>query len=89
MVNKKRERLEIIKDILEEIAKKGEIGPTRLLYSSNLSPQMFKVYIDELLSKKFIEEIGIEKRKISITLKGKKFLQEYLIIENTVKNFGL
>lgn len=86
---KKRERLEIIKDILEEISKRGEIGPTRLLYSSNLSPQMFKIYIDELAEKRFIEEKKGEKRKISLTIKGRKFLQEYYTIENTIKNFGL
>ena len=86
---KKRERLEIINDILTEIDKKKIIGPTKLLYSTNLSPQMFKEYIEELLTKKFIDEERGEKRKIFLTNKGKKFLSEYIIIENTIKNFGL
>ena len=45
---KKRERLEIIKDILNSVRDSKEIKPTRLLYSSNLSPQMFKDYVEEL-----------------------------------------
>ena len=51
---KKRERLEVIKDILMSIRQNKNIKPTRLLYASNLSPQMFKEYINELIEKKFI-----------------------------------
>lgn len=88
---KKRERLEVIKDILEAIRDKREIKPTRLLYASNLSPQMFKEYINELLEKKFIKfEIDEkEKKTFSLTKKGNDFLQEYRTIENFIENFGL
>ena len=44
---RKRERLEVIKDILMSIRQNKNIKPTRLLYASNLSPQMFKEYINE------------------------------------------
>ena len=87
---KKRERLEVIKDILDSIRENRNIKPTRLLYSSNLSPQMFKDYVDELLGKGFVkvnEENG--KKTFSLTKKGNNFLEEYRIIENFVKNFGL
>jgi len=53
-MGKKRERMEIIRDILKTINDKREIKPTRLLYASNLSPQMFKDYINELIAKGFI-----------------------------------
>lgn len=87
---KKREKLEIIRDILSAIKEKGEIKPTRLLYSSNLSPQMFKEYIHLLLHKEFIKESLIkEKRRFSLTNKGRHFLEEYKVIENLIKNFGL
>jgi predicted transcriptional regulator len=88
---KKRERLEVIKDILESIRKNRNIKPTRLLYASNLSPQMFKGYIDELISKKFIKlEIDKKEKKFfSLTKKGQEFLEEYKLIENFVENFGL
>ena len=89
-MNKKRERLEIIKDILFAIKNKRQIKPTRLLYSSNLSPQMFKQYIGLLLKKKFIEEIFFKKKKFfSLTTKGRDFLEEYKVIDSLIKNFGL
>lgn len=88
---KKRERLEVIRDILKVIREHRQIKPTRLLYSSNLSPQMFKGYIDELLQKKFIvlNDVGKGKKEFSITKKGNDFLQEYKQIENFVESFGL
>lgn len=88
---KKRERLEVIKDILESIRSNRQIKPTRLLYSSNLSPQMFKEYINELISKDFIKiEFDKKEKKIfSLTPKGQEFLQEYRVIENLIENFGL
>lgn len=89
-MTKKREKLEIIRDVLWAIREKGEIKPTRLLYSSNLSPQMFKEYINLLLHKEFIKESLIKERKsFSLTTKGRHFLEEYKVIENLIKNFGL
>lgn len=90
-MSKKRERLEVIKDILNSIRNNRNIKPTRLLYSSNLSPQMFKDYINELISKEFIK-LDVdkkEKKTFSLTQKGYEFLEEYKIIENFVENFGL
>lgn len=91
MTAKKRERLEVIKDIIYTISKNREIKPTRLLYASNLSPQMFKEYINELIEKKFIKlEIDEKEKKFfSLTKKGQDFLQEYKMIENFIENFGL
>ena len=88
---KKRERLDIIRDILKVIRENRQIKPTRLLYASNLSPQMFRDYINELISKDFIK-LDIdkkEKKTFSITKKGNEFLQEYKVIENFIENFGL
>jgi len=88
---RKRERLNVIRDILKAIQKNRQIKPTRLLYASNLSPQMFKEYINELIAKKFIK-LDIDKKDkktFSLTKKGFDFLQEYKIIENFIENFGL
>jgi len=88
---RKRERLEVIRDILMSIRQNKKIKPTRLLYASNLSPQMFKEYINELIEKTFIR-LDIdekEKKTFSLTSKGNDFLEEYRIIENFVENFGL
>jgi len=91
MAAKKRERLDVIKDILQTIRQNREIKPTRLLYASNLSPQMFKEYINELISKNFIKlDIDENERKtFSLTKKGQDFLLEYKMIENFIENFGL
>jgi len=90
-MGKKRERLDIIRDILKSIREHRKIKPTRLLYASNLSPQMFKDYVDELLGKKFIQLETDEKDKkfFSLTKKGYEFLEEYKVIENFIENFGL
>jgi len=91
MGSKKRERLKVIRDILKSIMENREIKPTRLLYASNLSPQMFKDYINELLSKNFIN-LNIDKKgkkTFSLTKKGQDFLMEYKVIENFIENFGL
>ena len=91
MMNKKREHMQVIKDILNAIRESREIKPTRLLYASNLSPQMFKDYVDELLGKNFIniktDEDG--KKTISLAKKGNSFLEEYKTIEKFIDNFGL
>ena len=90
MSSRKRERLQVIRDILKVINNTRNIKPTRLLYSSNLSPQMFKDYIDELLQKKFIQISDDGKSKtFSLTPKGQEFLLEYRTIEKFVQNFGL
>ena len=91
MAAKKRERLEVIRDILNTIRENRQIKPTRLLYASNLSPQMFKEYINELVSKKFIvlNVDGKDKKFFSLTKKGQDFLIEYKSIESFIENFGL
>lgn len=90
-MTKKRERLDVIRDILMAIRKNRSIKPTRLLYSSNLSPQMFKEYINELIGKNFIKlDVDKKERKtFSLTEKGNSFLEEYRVIENFISNFGL
>jgi len=90
-MTKKRERLAVIKDILRVTRENRKIKPTRLLYASNLSPQMFKEYINELLQKGFIEPEEDKKGKkfFVITSKGNDFLEEYKVIENFIENFGL
>ena len=87
---KKRERLEIIKDILTAVKERRQIKPTRLLYASNVSPQMFKKYIGDLLEKKLIKKKEIKKQNYYLlTGKGFQFLEEYKVIVNFIQNFGI
>jgi predicted transcriptional regulator len=90
-MGKKRERLDIIKDILGAIRDSRGIKPTRLLYASNLSPQMFKSYVDELLEKGFVtlNTDAKDKKTFTLTQRGNEFLEEYRVIENFIENFGL
>jgi len=88
----KRDRLEVIKDILLVIqSNKNQIKPTPLIRYSNLSSQRFTEYISELLQKKFIEEKKDKKgRKFySLTEKGARYLEKYSVIKSFIKDFDL
>ncbi len=87
---KKRNRLEIIRDIIHTINKKNETKPTHILYKSNLSYQMMEGYLKELVAKKFIrEKKGTRSKTYSITEKGKDYLGKYKLILNFTESFGL
>ena len=90
-MNKKRNRLEVIKDILEVIRNKnGRIKPTHILYKSNLSYQMMEDYLNELIEKGFILEKKQTKGKTYfITEKGINYLNQYKMISDFTTSFGL
>ncbi|MFO7710663.1 MAG: winged helix-turn-helix domain-containing protein [Candidatus Woesearchaeota archaeon] len=88
-MKRKRERLEVIHDILSTVQDKGEIGPTRLLQLSNLSPQMFREYMNELVKSGLLEIKEEKKKMYTITDKGYTFLERYKIFSNFVEELGL
>ncbi|MDO8508605.1 MAG: DUF4364 family protein [Nanoarchaeota archaeon] len=90
-MNKKRSRLEIIRDILEVIkSRNGRIKPTHILYKSNLSYGMMEEYLEELIKKEFVIEIKTPKNKTySITEKGNNYLNQYKLISEFTDSFGL
>ena len=52
----RREKLDIIRDILEAIRDKGgTIKPTHLLYKSNLSHDSMKRYVSDLMEREMVE----------------------------------
>ena len=85
----KRNRLEIIRDILKIIQKNHSIKPTPLLRKSNLSTSRFKQYYSELLSKEFIKETYGKNKKITLNEKGNKYLEKYSTIINFIDEFEL
>jgi predicted transcriptional regulator len=88
----RRDRLEIIYDILSIIRKHGNsILPTPLLRFSNLSTQNFNRYMDELVKKGLVREIQDEsgERYYSLTDKGFRFLEKYQKIREFIEEFGL
>ena len=90
-MNKKRSKLQVIHDILEVIRERnGKIKPTHILYKSNLSHQMMVEYLEELISKGFIQEKSLEKSKTyMITDKGVNYLNKYSLIKEFTESFGL
>lgn len=91
-MTKKRERIEVIYDILGIIRdNKNSIKPTPLLRYSNLSSQRFSEYYNELTKKGFIKEILDKKGKkfISLTDKGFLYLERYKSILEFIDEFDL
>jgi len=88
----KRDRLEVIHDILRVIMdKNNSIKPTPLLRYSNLSSQRFAEYISELLDKDFVKEMRDKKGRKYYTLtdKGFKYIEIYKSIRGFIDEFEL
>jgi predicted transcriptional regulator len=88
----KRDRLELIRDILQVIqSNKNEIKPTPLLRYSNLSSQRFAEYITELKEKQFVQEKRDKKGRkyFSLTEKGSRYLEKYNTIKRFIEDFDL
>jgi len=87
---KKRDRLQVIYDILKVIEEKnGKIKPTHILYKSNLSHQMMEEYLSELILKEFIEEKNNQGKTYKLTKKGFDYLSRYRLIEDFITYFDL
>lgn len=91
-MNKRRDRLNVIYDILKIIRDNhNSIKPTPLLRSSNLSSSNFADYYRELIEKDFIKEITDrrEKKYATLTDKGFKYLEQYKLILGFIDEFEL
>lgn len=88
----KRDRLEIINDMLDIIRSKGDkVKPTQIMYKANLSHEMLNTYMNELLTKTFIVENKDKtgRRTYTLTDKGFNFLKDYKIIKEFVNSYDL
>ena len=91
-MKRKRDRLEVIYDILKIIRHyNNSIKPTPLLRYSNLSSQSFSEYLSELLEKGFIKEIIDEngRKFFTLTDKGFEYLEKYKLIIGFIDEFEL
>ena len=91
-MKKKRDRLAVIYDILMVIENNhNSIKPTPLLRFSNLSSSSFAEYFKELESKGLIKVIIDKKNKkyISLTDMGFRYLEKYKLIVGFIKEFEL
>jgi len=85
----KRNRLEIIRDILKMIQNNHNIKPTPLLRRSGLSSSRFKEYYLELIQKGLIKEVIRKSKYIILSEKGQRFLEKYQTIINFIDEFEL
>jgi predicted transcriptional regulator len=90
-MNRKRDRLQVIHDILNAISEKnGKVRPTHILYKSNLSHQMMEEYLNELIEKGFVtQESNKQGKTYSLSQKGFDYLNKYKLITEFVDSFGL
>ena len=91
-MNRKRDRLAVIYDFLKIISDhNNSIKPTPLLRKTNLSSQSFNEYLEELITKELVKQVLDNKNKKYLTLtdKGFKFLQKYKLILGFIKEFEL
>ncbi len=88
---RRRERIEIIYDILKAIQDKGgKAKPTHILYKSNLSSQMLKEYLNYLLDKGFLQETRNARSKLyQLTDKGYKYIEDYFVIRKFMDSYDL
>lgn len=102
MIRLKREKLEVIKEILGIIMLNRNIFSTKLLYKANLSPQMFKLYIEELLKRNLMSETITTKKEIlhgkkfkpgkkvyNLTELGRRYLEDYKVVEMFIEKYEL
>ena len=87
----RRERLDILEDMLAAIQRKGgEMRPTHLMYKANLAHRQLKTYLDELLSKELVaktERKGSE--YVLITDSGNRFLEKLREMRAFEQTFGI
>jgi predicted transcriptional regulator len=87
---KKRDKLEIMKDILQIIFDRGDrLKPTHIMYKANLSHQMLVEYTNELVEKSLIEIVDDGRKIHRITNKGRDFLRDYKIMRGFMDSYGL
>ena len=85
--------MRILADMMRAIQSEGEegAGPTKILYTANLSHDRLKQYIDELVNKELIveEDPDSNNRTYFLTEKGREFLREFIRIERFSEAFGI
>ncbi len=86
----KRNKMEIVYDILAIVQNSRGAKKTHLMYKANLSHKQMKTYLDELLEKGFVEgNAASDDYSIKITKKGQTFITKYAQMKEFEKTFGL
>lgn len=90
-MNPRRNKLDIVNDMLASISEKGgKIKPTHLMYKANLSHKLLNSYLEELVSTHLIKEVAEGQNKYFVlTAKGSEFLGQFRKMKEFQKSFGL
>jgi len=90
-MERKRNRTEIIFDMLRNVQEKGgKIKPTHLMYKANLSHVQMKSYLDSMIKSNLLEKSNNESKSIIvITKKGRDFCDKFSQMKEFEKTFGL
>lgn len=89
-MNKKRTKLEVIRDVLNVLKEHGNVKITHLIYKSNLSYVIIKEYIKELTERGMMKPIKQEEKSFyTITPRGLQFLKEFEKIKIFTEAYGL
>lgn len=89
-MNKKRTKLEVIRDLLAVLKEHGEVKITHLIYKSNLSYVIIKDYIKELTDNGMMKLNKLDEKSFyTITGRGLQFLKEFEKIKIFSEAYGL
>ena len=92
-MERKRTRIDIIRDMLLAIQNKGgRIKPTHLMYKANLSHVQMNSYLEDLMEKGFVERISEEKtgnQYLILNERGHGFIQKLREMKAFEESFGL
>jgi predicted transcriptional regulator len=75
LIGKRRDRLEVIKDVLKVADSPNGANKTRLVYMSNLNFNRLSVFLGFLLEKELLEK-DEDENIYHITSKGREFLHQ-------------
>lgn len=88
----KRDRLQVLYDILKVIQNKPGIKPTHIMYKANLSSKMLSEYLGELVSRGFVvQDTGKDERSklYELSEKGHAYVANYSVVQDFVETYGL
>jgi len=90
-MNARRNKLDIVNDMLTSINEKGgKIKPTHLMYKANLSHKLLSQYLEDLVSNELVKEVSEGSNKyLVLTEKGVDFLNQFRKMKEFQKSFGL
>ncbi|NHI84267.1 MAG: DUF4364 family protein [Candidatus Thorarchaeota archaeon] len=88
-----RSKIRILADMMQCIQEEGEegAGPTKILYSANLSHDRLTQYLEELIEKDLIVQMdeNSSNKTYRLTEKGRDFLREFAKMERFSEAFGI